>query len=158
MPTERGVIKLTIDGTNYVDFSDIATGNWATAEDVYRNKYFMGRNGVLTRGIGEALQEKTVSADTQPVDVLPDEGYVLSKVTVNAIKAEVKDDITPSDSEQIIEPSEGSDFLSKVVIKPISTKKVEVTPESGRQTFNNSDGNYISEVVIAPVPTEEARV
>lgn len=158
MPTERGVIKLTIGGTNYVDFSDIAPGNWATADQVYSGKYFVDSSGNCIPGTGGWLQVKRVSADTQDVTVQPDEGRVLSTVIVNAIKAEAKDNIIPNDNEQTIEPSEDYDFLSKVVIDPVPTTVENATPSLTEQTITRQPGKYISEVIIAPILTEEATV
>lgn len=156
MSTTRGVTQLTINGTDYVDFSDIADSNWATAADVYPNKYFIGRDGSRIQGSGGMLQEKTVSADTQPVYVRPDEGKYLSKVTVNAIKAEEKTNITPNDSIQTIQPSGDNDFLSKVVINPVPTTVVTVTPKLGEQTIPRPQGEYFSKIIVDPILTKEA--
>lgn len=71
---------------------------------------------VIPRGSGggTSKQEKTVTAGTTDIVVMPDKGKLLSKVTVNPTPTEDKT-IVPASLEQIVLPTTGK-HLSKVTV------------------------------------------
>lgn len=73
--------------------------------------------GVRNKGGGASKQEKIVTAGTSPIEVTPDKGKLLSKVTVNPTPTEERT-VTPSDTEQVLTPTSGK-YLSKVTINAV---------------------------------------
>ena len=73
-------------------------------------------HGSSTEGETEVInkQEKTITAGTSSIEVLPDTDYLLSKVTVNPTPTEILN-VTPSTEEQIFTPTKGKHF-SQVII------------------------------------------
>lgn len=71
--------------------------------------------GVKNKGGGSAKQEKTVTAGTAPIEVTPDKGKLLSKVTVNPTPTEQKT-VTPGAAAQTVLPATGK-HLSRVTVK-----------------------------------------
>ena len=71
----------------------------------------------------QITQDKTVTAGTSTITVSPDDGYLLSSVTVNPTPSESKT-ATPTTSSQTITPSTGK-LLSQVTVSAISDLKAE---------------------------------
>ena len=67
-----------------------------------------------TLGGGKPEEEKTVTAGTSAIEVLPSSGKVMKKVTVNPTPSQEKT-VDPTGFAQIILPDEGK-LLSKVTI------------------------------------------
>lgn len=70
-------------------------------------------------GGGAAKQEKTVTAGTTAIEVTPDIGKSLVKVTIKPTPTEEKT-VTPSTSQQIISPSDGK-HLAKVIMEAMAS-------------------------------------
>lgn len=157
MPTERGVIKLTIRDINYVDFSDIEQDQWATEEDVLNDKYYIGHNGVLSQGSGLCAQEKSASADTKEVIVRADQGCYLSKVIISPIQTETAQ-FTPNDEGKTIKPVNEKAFLTQVTVHPVPTEEITITPHSYKQEIDRSAGKYISKVEVKPIPLQTIEI
>ena len=79
-------------------------------------------------GGGKPEEEKTVTAGTSVMEVLPSSGKVMKKVTVNPTPTESKS-VTPTTSELTVTPSEGK-HLSQVIVGAVE----DVTPEVTAQT------------------------
>ena len=79
-------------------------------------------------GGGKPEEEKTVTAGTSVIEVLPSSGKVMKKVTVNPTPTESKS-VTPTTSELTVTPSVGK-HLSQVVVGAVE----DVTPEVTAQT------------------------
>ena len=83
---------------------------------------------IVKGGGGKPEEEKTVTAGTSVIEVLPSSGKVMKKVTVNPTPTESKS-VTPTTSELTVTPSEGK-HLSQVVVGAVE----DVTPEVTAQT------------------------
>ena len=86
---------------------------------------------IVKGGVEHAIlpeEEKTVTAGTSVIEVLPSSGKTMKKVTVNPTPSQSKT-VTPSTSQQIVSPDSGK-LLSKVIVKAIE----DVTPEVTAQT------------------------
>ena len=90
-------------------------------------------------------EEKTVTAGTSAIEVLPSSGKVMKKVTVNPTPSETKT-VTPKASKQTVSPSSGK-LLSKVTVNG-DADLVAGNIKSGVNifgvggTFDNSEGLY----------------
>lgn len=157
MATDRGVIQLTINGNQVVNFSDIEQDQWVTEEEVLNNKYFMGHNGALSQGTGLVAQEKTKDADIKKVEVFPDQGRYLSKVTINPIQTETAQ-FTPDDVGKKIKPVNEKAFLTQVTVHPVPTEEITITPHSYEQKIDRSAGKYISKVKVEPIPLQTIEI
>ena len=69
---------------------------------------------IVKGGGGKPEEEKTVTAGTSAIEVLPSSGKVMKKVTVNPTPSETKT-VTPKASKQTVSPSSGK-LLSKVTV------------------------------------------
>ena len=70
---------------------------------------------IIVKGSGgKPEEEKTVTAGTSAIEVLPSSGKVMKKVTVNPTPSETKT-VTPKASKQTVSPSSGK-LLSKVTV------------------------------------------
>ena len=81
-----------------------------------------------TGGGGKPEEEKTVTAGTSVIEVLPSSGKTMKKVTVNPTPSQSKT-VTPSTSQQTVSPDSGK-LLSQVIVKAME----DVTPEVTAQT------------------------
>lgn len=79
-------------------------------------------------GGGKPEEEKTVTAGTSVIEVLPSSGKTMKKATVNPTPSQSKT-VTPSTSQQTVSPDSGK-LLSKVIVKAME----DVTPEVTAQT------------------------
>ena len=71
---------------------------------------------VYTGGIiSKPTEEKTVTAGTTPIEVVPSEGKLISKVNINPTPTEEKT-VTPTTSQQTVSPSDGK-HLAKVIVE-----------------------------------------
>ena len=84
--------------------------------------------GKCNTGGGKPEEEKTVTAGTSVIEVLPSSGKTMKKVTVNPTPSQSKT-VTPSTSQQTVSPDSGK-LLSRVIVKAIE----DVTPEVTAQT------------------------
>ena len=81
-----------------------------------------------TGGGGKPEEEKTVTAGTSVIEVLPSSGKTMKKVNVNPTPSQSKT-VTPSTSQQTVSPDSGK-LLSQVIVKAME----DVTPEVTAQT------------------------
>ena len=79
-------------------------------------------------GGGKPEEEKTVTAGTSVIEVLPSSGKTMKKVNVNPTPSQSKT-VTPSTSQQTVSPDSGK-LLSQVIVKAME----DVTPEVTAQT------------------------
>ena len=79
-------------------------------------------------GGGKPEEEKTVTAGTSVIGVLPSSGKTMKKVNVNPTPSQSKT-VTPSTSQQTVSPDSGK-LLSQVIVKAME----DVTPEVTAQT------------------------
>ena len=84
--------------------------------------------GKCNTGGGKPEEEKTVTAGTSAIVVLPSSGKTMKKVTVNPTPTEEKT-VTPTTSQQTVSPSNGK-HLAKVIVEAME----DVTPEVTAQT------------------------
>ena len=110
---------------------------------------YLGKNAVEVYGGGVKVkpeEEKTVTASTSIIEVIPTSGKTLKKVTVNPTPSEAKT-VIPSASQQIVSPSDGK-LLSKVLV----SGDADLTPENIKVganifgiegAFDNSAGLYV---------------
>lgn len=79
-------------------------------------------------GGGKPEEEKTVTAGTSVIEVLPNSGKTMKKVTVNPTPSQSKT-VSPSTSQQTVSPDSGK-LLSQVIVKAME----DLTPEVTAQT------------------------
>lgn len=101
---------------------------------------------IVKGGGGKPEEEKTVTAGTSVIEVLPSSGKTMKKVTVNPTPSQSKT-VTPSTSQQTVLPDSGN-LLSSVAVYGDSNLVAE-NIKSGVNifgvygTFDNSNGTYV---------------
>ena len=70
-------------------------------------------------GGGKAEEEKTVTAGTSVIEVVPNSGKTMKKVTVNPTPSQSKT-VSPSTSQQTVSPDAGK-LLSQVIVNAMAT-------------------------------------
>ena len=83
---------------------------------------------IVKGGGGKPEEEKTVTAGTSVIEVLPSSGKVMKKVTVNPTPTEAKE-VSPTTTDKTYNPPEGKHF-SQFTVKAME----DVTPEVTAQT------------------------
>ena len=83
---------------------------------------------IVKCGGGKSEEEKTVTAGTSVMEVLPSSGKTMKKVNVNPTPSQSKT-VTPSTLQQTVSPDSGK-LLSQVIVKAME----DVTPEVTAQT------------------------
>lgn len=83
---------------------------------------------IVKGGGGKPEEEKTVTAGTSVIEVIPSSGKTMKKVTVNPTPSQSKT-VSPSTSQQTVSPDSGK-LLSQVIVKAME----DVTPEVTAQT------------------------
>lgn len=74
---------------------------------------------IVKGGGGKPEEEKTVTAGTSVIEVLPSSGKTMKKVTVNPTPSQSKT-VTPSTSQQTVSPDSGK-LLSQVVVNAMTS-------------------------------------
>ena len=95
---------------------------------------------------GARKQTKTVTAGTSNKTVTPDEGYLLSSVTVAPTPTQNKS-ATPTTSTQTIKPDTNY-HLGQVTVNAISTQTKTATVASTAQTIKPDSGKYLTGVTV----------
>lgn len=97
-------------------------------------------------GGGKPEEEKTVTAGTSVIEVLPNSGKTMKKVNVNPTPTEEKT-ITAGTSATTVTPTSGK-YIKKVTVNPIPSQSKAVTPNAGGFTVNPDTGKLLSSVVV----------
>lgn len=101
-----------------------------------------------------ASQIKTQAPSTSAIDVTPDSGKWLSKVTVSAIQTETKTQ-APSTSAIDVTPTSGK-FLTKVTVSAIPTETKSASPSTSAQTITPTSGKFLTSVSISAISPQRA--
>lgn len=120
------------------------------------------RKGVTIAGIIGTMEEqkeeeeKTINISANNTyTVIPTEGKTLSKVTavVTVSPTLQSKSVTPSAVQQIVNPDDGYQGLSQVIVYKAPTETIEITPTKEVQTKQPSgDKVGYSEVTVKPIP------
>ena len=97
-------------------------------------------------GGGKPEEEKTVTAGTSVIEVLPSSGKVMKKVTVNPTPSQIKE-VTAGTGDATVSPDSGK-LLSGVTVHPTPSHTKTVTPTSKNITVSPDSGKLLSEVVV----------
>lgn len=146
-PAEKKVMNISADGT-YTAQPD-------------SGKHFSEVEVVVSTGTGPKTQEKTVMPDVTEKEVLPDEGYYLSKVKVNAVRTQEKVVSASSAMEEVV-PDAGY-FLSKVTVygSYVGANLIEATfdPADTDKVYTPKNGvDGFSKVTVKAVKTQAKSV
>ena len=101
-------------------------------------------------GGGKPEEEKTVTAGTSVIEVLPSSGKVMKKVNVNPTPTEEKT-VTAGTSATTVAPTSGK-YIKKVTVNPTPSETKTVTPNQSTQTVTPSSGKLLSKVTVKPMP------
>lgn len=101
-----------------------------------------------------ASQIKTQAPSTSAIDVTPDSGKWLSKVTVSAIQTETKTQ-APSTSAIDVTPTSGK-FLTKVTVSAIPTETKSASPSTSAQTITPTSGKFLTSVSISAISPQRS--
>ena len=107
-------------------------------------------------GGGKPEEEKTVTAGTSAIVVLPSSGKTIKKVTVNPTPSQSKS-VTPKESAQTVSPDSGK-LLSSVSVGAIQTEEKTVTAGTSATTVTPTSGKYIKKVTVNPTPSQSKTV
>lgn len=120
------------------------------------------RKGVTIAGVIGTMEEqkeeeeKTINITANNTyTVIPTEGKTLSKVTavVTVSPTLQSKSVTPSAVQQIVNPDDGYQGLSQVIVYKAPTETIEITPTKEVQTKQPSgDKVGYSEVTVKPIP------
>ena len=111
---------------------------------------------IVKSGGGKPEEEKTVTAGTSAIEVLPSSGKTIKKVTVNPTPSQSKS-VTPKESAQTVSPDSGK-LLSSVSVSAINTETKTVTAGTEQTTVVPSSGKYIKKVTVNPTPSQEKTI
>ena len=107
-------------------------------------------------GGGKPEEEKTVTAGTSAIEVLPSSGKTMKKVKVNPTPSQSKS-VTPNESAQTVSPDSGK-LLSSVSVGAIHTEEKTVTAGTSVIEVNPSSGKVMKKVTVNPTPTESKSI
>ena len=107
-------------------------------------------------GGGKPEEEKTVTAGTSVIEVLPSSGKTMKKVKVNPTPSQSKS-VTPNESAQTVSPDSGK-LLSSVSVGAIQTEEKTVTAGTSATTVIPTSGKYIKKVTVNPTPSQTKTV
>lgn len=146
-PAEKKTMNISADGTYTAQPDD--------------GKHISEVEVVVATGTGPQTQEKTVAPDIVEKEVLPDEGYYLSKVKVSKIKVQEKV-VTASSAIEEVLPDEGY-YLSKVTVygafAGASLIDLSVDPKDTDETYTPRNGvDGFSSVTVSAVKTQSKSV
>lgn len=97
-------------------------------------------------GGGKPEEEKTVTAGTSVIEVLPSSGKTMKKVNVNPTPTEEKT-ITAGTSATTVTPTSGK-YIKKVTVNPTPSQEKTVTPTAAGFTVNPDTGKLLSKVSV----------
>ena len=97
-------------------------------------------------GGGKPEEEKTVTAGTSVIEVLPSSGKTMKKVTVNPTPTEEKT-ITAGTSATTVTPTSGK-YMKKVTVNPTPSQSKTVAPSTSQQTVSPDSGKLLSQVIV----------
>ena len=97
-------------------------------------------------GGGKPEEEKTVTAGTSVIEVLPSRGKTMKKVNVNPTPTEEKT-ITAGTSATTVTPTSGK-YIKKVTVNPTPSQSKTVTPSTSQQTVSPDSGKLLSQVIV----------
>ena len=97
-------------------------------------------------GGGKPEEEKTVTAGTSVIKVLPSSGKTMKKVNVNPTPTEEKT-ITAGTSATTVTPTSGK-YIKKVTVNPTPSQSKTVTPSTSQQTVSPDSGKLLSQVIV----------
>ena len=97
-------------------------------------------------GGGKPEEEKTVTAGTSVIEVLPSSGKTMKKVNVNPTPTEEKT-ITAGTSATMVTPTSGK-YIKKVTVNPTPSQSKTVTPSTSQQTVSPDSGKLLSQVIV----------
>ena len=97
-------------------------------------------------GGGKPEEEKTVTAGTSVIEVLPSSGKTMKKVNVNPTPTEEKT-ITAGTSATTVTPTSGK-YIKKVTVNPTPSQSKTVTPSTSQQTVSPDSGKLLSQVIV----------
>ena len=112
--------------------------------------------GRTNAGGGKPEEEKTVTAGTSVIEVLPSSGKTMKKVKVNPTPSQSKS-VTPNESAQTVSPDSGK-LLSSVSVSAIETEEKTVTAGTSATTVTPTSGKYIKKVTVKPTPSQTKTV
>ncbi len=101
---------------------------------------------IVKGGGGKPEEEKTVTAGTSVIEVLPSSGKTMKKVNVNPTPTEEKT-ITAGTSATTVTPTSGK-YIKKVTVNPTPSQSKTVTPSTSQQTVSPDSGKLLSQVVV----------
>ena len=97
-------------------------------------------------GGGKPEEEKTVTAGTSAIEVLPSSGKTMKKVNVNPTPTEEKT-VTAGKNQTTVVPSSGK-YIKKVTVNPTPSQSKTVTPSTSQQTVSPDAGKLLSQVIV----------
>ena len=101
---------------------------------------------IVKGGGGKPEEEKTVTAGTSVIEVLPSSGTTMKKVNVNPTPTEEKT-ITAGTSATMVTPTSGK-YIKKVTVNPTPSQSKTVTPSTSQQTVSPDSGKLLSQVIV----------
>ena len=101
---------------------------------------------IVKGGGGKPEEEKTVTAGTSVIEVLPSSGKTMKKVNVNPTPTEEKT-ITAGTSATTVTPTSGK-YIKKVTVNPTPSQSKTVTPSTSQQTVSPDSGKLLSQVIV----------
>lgn len=113
----------------------------------------------LTEISGKAYypgQDKTVTAGTENITVVPDEWHTLASVTVQPTPSQSKE-VTAGTSAATITPDEGY-LMNSVVVNPTPSETKTVTAGTSQTSVVPDEGYLMDSVVVNPTPSESKTV
>ena len=97
-------------------------------------------------GGGKPEEEKTVTAGTSVIEVLPSSGKTIKKVTVNPTPTESKE-VTAGTSDITVSPTDGKHF-NGVTVHPTPSQEKTVIPTAGGFKVSPDTGKLLSAVFV----------
>ena len=116
----------------------------------------IGIKSVTVNPTPSETKSVTLTVPGETVTVTPDSGKLLSSVSVSQnLQAKI---VTPTTSQQVINPDSGFCGLGIVSIDPIPTETKTVIAGTSATTVTPTNGKFLTSVTVNPTPSEEKTV
>lgn len=147
---KNGYVLDTVVSSAYTDTLVITTND-------FFGQVTSGSDTTVTITTKLAAFDGSISLTNPSGVILKTQGKYCDKdITITPVLEEKT--VTPSTTQQRVEPSDGNVGLKEVTVEAIETEEKSVTPSKTKQTVTPTSGKYLASVTVSAVPQETKTV